>query len=223
MKRMHTLSFLMVCFTTIIWLANWGSQESSIEGPEKQSVNFYGTLKTRLSKKPISIDNISIGRKYKQIPMYEKPTIENLEKKEILDKQGKVKKIEYILTADPQTELVTTRIDLSETAEIQIPHPDIVWTYQKENGYRKIEFIEIIVISNNEKKTKAHYLFDLKTKVYCDQINLAGPIEKEVPLQAIDTLTISGYKYRTPAKQTNCPACPVCPTTPEQATTQPAQ
>jgi len=210
MKFLHTTSFLIMCIVSTLWLANWSSQESSIDGNEKQRVNFYGTLVTRQNNKSIRVDNISIDHKFRQIPMYEKPSLQSEVSQAITDKQGNLKRQEFMLTVDPRTQLVTTKIDLNETYEIRIPYPEQVWVYQKEQGYRKIEYIEIVIISNNEQKTKSHYLLDLKNKIYCDEINPAGPIEKIVPLQAINSLTIEGYKFRNGPQQKRVTGCTPC-------------
>ena len=52
----------------------------------------------------------------------------------------------------------------------------------------------MIVISKSG--TKHPYLLERKTKVYCDEIDTAGPVEKVVPLPAIKSLIIDGYSFR---------------------------
>jgi hypothetical protein len=205
------LSILFLCSGSILLLINWGTPETSVDGEKKQSINFYGSLVTHQNAMPIKIDNISIDNKSKQIPMYEKPSTKQPSK---MVNNGTTRQ-EIMLDVDPRTELVTTKIDLSEVNEIEVPEPSIVWTYKKEKGYRKTEYLEVIIISNNEQKTKASYLLDLRTKIYCDEINTAGPIEKIVPLQAIKQLKIDGYKYRSQTvpcqKSETAPSCPACP------------
>ncbi len=208
---MKKLLHLFICILNILWLANWGTQQTTIDGNNKQRVNFYGTLYTYQGSKPLEIDNISVGFKYRQIPVYEKPA----QHAQAIPVSGSgtftIKEIK--LAEEPRLSLVTTKIDLNEVAEIRVPHPYTMWTYQKQKGYRKTEYIEIEVISKNEKRTKAHYLLERKIKVYCDGINSAGPVEKEVPLPAIKKLEIKGYKLRNMTqKEKECPVCPTPPT-----------
>lgn len=210
MKHIVELLLFYCCLLImIVTLGNWGNTESSIESDKKQQVNFYGTLLTHQTETPLAIDNISIGGKYKQIPLIERPTAT----KDKGDPQStsistKNSRSEIALDVDPKTDLVTTKIDLNEVSEIQIPNPHTIWTYQKENTYRKLEFLEVIISSNNTQKTKAHYLLESRTKIYCNEINDAGPIQKEVPLAAINSLKIAGYKYRTiAANGTHQSAC----------------
>lgn len=109
-------------------------------------------------------------------------------------KRGKFR--EHVLEGDPRTTLVEAKIDLAEVSELRVPHPNETWTYQKEKGYRKAEYLEIIVVSKDTKKTKTRYLIEKRKKVYCDRIIAAGPEEQEVPLEAIKSLKIKGYKDR---------------------------
>ncbi len=192
---LHLYAFF--CIVCGIIVGNWGQSEATIDGDKKQQVNFYGSLLTHQAKDTINVDNISIGGKYKQIPMVEKPTIAQDIQQEKTDNNGKITRKEMKLDVDPKTELVTTKIDLSEVSALQIPNPQTIWSYQKENGHRKVEFLEVIVFSNNQQKTQARYLLEARTKIYCDEINDAGPIEKEVPLAAVNMLKIDGYKFRT--------------------------
>ena len=196
-KSISRYLYVCMCIICAIILGNWGQSETTVDGDKKQQVNFYGSLLTHQANAPMNVDNISIGGKYKQIPMIEKPTITKDIQGEKTETNGKIARQEVKLDVDPKTELVTTKIDLSEVSSLQIPNPQTIWSYQKENGYRKIEFLEVIVFSNNQQKTKAHYLLEARTKIYCDEINDAGPIEKEVPLAAVNTLKIDGYKFRT--------------------------
>ena len=43
MKKV-VLPFLGI--TAILFLANWGTPENSFDGPQKNPLNFYGTLET---------------------------------------------------------------------------------------------------------------------------------------------------------------------------------
>lgn len=188
-KTVPVIARLLLHSILLVSLASWSNGEPTVEGASnKQRINFYGTLLTHQGKITTKIDNISIGGKYKQIPMFEKPSLKK--------PASTHSKQEIPLEADPKTELVTTKIDLSEVSQILVPQPHTLWFYKKEKGYRRSEYLEVVVVSNNQQKTKAHYLLEAKTKIYCAEVNPAGPIEKEVPLAAINTLTISGYKFR---------------------------
>ena len=167
---------------SLLILANYSAQENTSEGNKKHSVNFYGTLAAR-NNKTFKCENISIAHLYKQIPLYEVPGTQDRNEQE------------HTFNTNPKSGIIT-KIDLSETDQISVPHPKTIWTYQRKKGARKTEYIEITIVSNDKKKTRHHYIIDLGRKLICDEINEAGPIEKEVPFKAIKTLTIEGYKYR---------------------------
>jgi len=175
---MKKIESILLASTMLCLLPQWTTQETTVAGNKKQRVNFFGTLETQEGNK-YKVENISVGMLYKQIPLYESPTepSEN-----------------YALKKDPRKGIIS-RIDLSETETIQVPHPDIVWSYQKK-GFHKTEYIEITVISKDQQKTKCNYLIDVRRKIFCDKINQAGPIELEVPFQSLKRLTLDGYRYR---------------------------
>jgi len=185
MKRLFLLGTL-IGITSI----NWRTPETTIEGNLKQTVNFYGKLVTYQGKE-YKVDNISIDGKYKQIAMYDKPRQHS---KPVLNPTTNQKEI--LLTGNPKDDLITSKIDLSEIGEIQVPKPTITWIYQKEGKGRRLEFIEVTIISKGKKKTKNSYLLGRKTKVRCDEVNVSGPVEKIVPLPAINKLIIEGYSLR---------------------------
>jgi len=186
---MKKVLFLFVTLVSILCV-NWRAPETTLEGNFKQTVNFYGTLITYQDKK-YKVDNISVNRKYKQIPMYDKP---RKHPKSTLN--TKINRKEIILNINPKNNFITSKIDLNEVSEIHVPKPNTIWVYQKEGKQRRLEYIEIIVISRNKKKTKNSYLVDHKTKVRCNEINSAGPVEKIVPISAINRLIIEGYSLR---------------------------
>jgi len=108
---------------------------------------------------------------------------------------------EYILRDDPEKSLIKAKIDLLEVDSILVPHPEKVWSYQKEKGYRKTEYIELVIISGpTTKKTKMHYLIDNRKKIYCDRITSTGPEEQSVPLKAIKQLRVESYRDREKEK-----------------------
>lgn len=214
---MNYLSCLSIASLTILLCTNWSNQETTVDGYNKQAVNFKGVIITQRDE-TIKVENISIGRMYKQIPVYDVPKNNT---------QATAQPTANRLSTDPKDGIVT-RIDLSEIAQIMVPDPDTLWIYQKNKHARKIEYITINVISNDTQQTKHTYLIDIDRKLVCDEINEAGPITKDIPLPAIKSLTISCFGPREaqePKKPTKtCPsssqACPICPVqpTPEQAT-----
>lgn len=182
MKKSSSLN--AICLVSLFFFVNWSTEETTIESRRKQEVNFYGNVITQQGK-TYKVENISIARLYKQISLYEAPS-----------KTDK----DHILSSDPKRGIIT-KIDLVEIYNIHVPHPKTIWTYQRKNGYRKAEYVEIIITSNDQQKTKNSYLIDLQRKVICDEVNDAGPIEKDIPFTALKNLTIEGYKYRDLKKQ----------------------
>lgn len=201
--------------TNIIYA--WGSSGSNVAGSLKQDVNFYGKLITQQGQEYI-VNNISIQGKYKQIIMYDKPI-----KHEDAVLNTETKQLEIKLDVNPTTDLSNAGIDLSEISEIVVPSPNTIWFYQKKERQQKAEFIEVDVVSKSN--TKRSYLLERKTRINCDEIDTAGPQEKNVPLSALDKLIIEGYSAKISTSgdnkkcvQTICPAtkCETTPTTTQE-------
>jgi tmRNA-binding protein len=190
---MHYFHRYLFYFIILLWCANWSEQGSNIDGRKKQAINFTGTLITQQGDE-ISIENISIGRLYKQIPVYEMPL--KTEKKLTLDKNP--------------LEGIITRIDLAEISELLVPEPEKIWYFQKKERSRKTEYIEITIVSKDTEHTTRHYLIELGRKIICDEVNAAGPIEKDIPLSAVKKLQIKGFTIRD-TKQSLPIVCPPCP------------
>lgn len=172
----------------------------------KQPVNFFGTLATHQGQE-YTVDNISIHGKYKQIGMIDKP-VNHIDP--VLNSETKQSEIR--LEVNPNTDFSKTYIDLEEVKEISAPSPQTIWFYQKKERHQKIEFIEVEVTTKSD--TKTSYLLEVKTPIYCDVIDPAGPQEKTVPLSALKKLTLEGYTYRDTSKDKNkkCPSneCQPC-------------
>jgi len=186
---MKKILFLFLTLISVLCI-NWGAPETTLDGNFKQTVNFYGKLITYQAKE-YKVDNISFSGKYKQIPMYDKPR-----KYPKITLNTRTNQKEIKLHVNPKNNFITSKIDLNEVSEIHVPKPNITWIYQKEGKHRRLEYIEITVISKNKKKTKNSYLISHKTKVQCTEINSAGPVEKIVPISAINRLIIEGYSLR---------------------------
>lgn len=162
-------------FGTFLLCANFGSDDTSVEGREKPKINFYGKL-TDTSGNSFKVENITISGMYKQIPVYQKPDDKN---------------------TDPSINI--TRIDFTEIDTIRVPHPKTVLTFNNR------AYIELEISSKDPKKTKQTYIIERSKRVICDQINSAGPIEKDLAFQAVDTLSITGHKSTPPAEVTKVP------------------
>jgi hypothetical protein len=195
-------NILGIAALSLCMFANWGSEETTVEGHKKQSVNFYGVLTTQQGQ-TYKVENIAIGRRHDQIPLFEMQKNNKMgESVACSNSAQSTSADERLLCTDPK-EGIITKIDLSEVAHILIPNPAQVWVYQKRKGSRLVEYIEIIITSNDEQKTENHYFIDTARKMTCDQVNAAGPIEQEVPFKAIKKLVIEGYNNRDAHQKNN--------------------
>lgn len=170
---MKHMSYKLLWAASILLCANFSS-ETSTTGRQKNKINFCGTL-TDSQGNTINIENISISGMWERIPVYQKPK-----------------------SPDVKPDINTTRIDLQEVAQIKLPSPEPIIS-----KFKNREYIDIVVIYNDDKRTAKPYIVELSKKILCDEINEAGPIEKEVSFQALGTLTITGYSYRTPDDKNN--------------------
>jgi hypothetical protein len=152
------------------------------DGDQKQQINFYGTLITHQGQKE-SVDNISIGEKYKDITMYLSPTNKN---EEILN--PKTKQAEVKLDENPVDSFVKKIINLCNVSELRVPKPNTVWYYQKEDKTQRSEFTQVHIVFNDKSPTE-FFLLEHKTHINCDSLNK----KTDVPLTAIDKLIIEGY------------------------------
>ena len=180
MRTIHARFLLMGAIIAL--LGNWSADQTSQEGEsgkKKNRINFYGILHTR-NGEIYSVENISIGYMYKQIPVYEKP-----------------KGNEATLQMDPKSGIIS-KLDLSEIEEIQVPQPYMIMHYQRPEGTSKMGYIAIKV---NQRGQINYYIIDTYRKLMCDQITPSGPIEKEVPFQSLDRITIQGSRERIEQKK----------------------
>jgi len=166
----------------------YGSSESNLGASKKHPVNFYGSLETHQGTS-FEVQNIAIDNRYKQIPMYDCPDKKYLEQSKLNTESGKM---EIQLKENP-IEFAVTQIDFDESQELQVEHEPIYVFQQKE--HRPSYFFHVIVISKMN-GTKHDYLIPEHTKLSCDEINSAGPIEKNVPLSAVKSLKIKGFSQR---------------------------
>jgi len=171
-------AYLLLLPGAILILANWSVDQTTvtINGMKKNKLNFYGMLHTR-NGEVYSVDNISIGRQYEQIRVYEKPSSDAT-----------------TLTEDPKKS-IKTKIDLCEIKEIRTVHPLKTWTYQKREGSAEERYIEIEVIYKGKSEPDI-YLIDTRRELMCDRELPSGPEEKDVPFERLDHITIDGCKER---------------------------
>jgi len=178
MKAISMRKWFLPCIVFI--LSNWSTKTTVlIDGIKKQRLNFSGQLYIKGEAKPIKVDNISVDGKYQQIPVYEKP-----------------KSTQTNLENNPKKGIIT-KIDLSEIQEIRVPQPSKTWHYQRSDGARKSDYVEIEVV---QKKEITYYLIDFDRKLICDQIKQSSLTEMEVPFNLLDRIIIHGYEKREPNK-----------------------
>lgn len=157
------------CWHSLDYTGEWGgAKEDSVSGgPEEHSINFYGIFIDANDSKS-SVENISISGKFRQIPVYTRPKNEDTK---------------------PDTD--TSFIDLAEIREISLPSADA-----RIEKFAGREYIAIVTISNDKKRTKHTYLVEITRKIRCREVNEAGPIEREIKFEALGKLKIKGYRYR---------------------------
>lgn len=158
---------------SFILLANFSSQDST-SGGTKPNVNVYGSV-TDTSEKSFEAENITLERMYKQIPVYQ------LVPKNATEKY------------DPTANI--TRLDLSEIHQITFD-PN-----QHPQKYNNREYVVMTVFSKDAQKTKNDYLVEADKKLICDEVNSAGPIEKEIKFKAVKEIIIDGIKANDELKK----------------------
>lgn len=174
---MNRLTYAAICVVSFTLLANFSS-ETSVDGRQKNKINFCGTL-TDIQGNTIDVDNISISGSYERIPVYQKPS-----------------------NPDTKPDINTTRIDLKEIAELKLPSTEPVIS-----KFKNREYIDIVVVYNDPQRTEKNYIIDLNRKILCDETNEAGPIEKEISFQALGKLALNGYSYRDPENKGHKGTC----------------
>lgn len=186
---MKHLAFIFLAALGILFLANWGTPESNLDEPRKNSLNFYGTLDTWQGQ-IYPVENISIDHRIKKIEMYEKPNGTHIVKQlatEALEGSS--------LTINPITNFPKIYVDLAEIKSLEIPDPEKIWNYKKKRGNRELTFFEIVVTNNDPQETKTTYLIESRKKLYCDRRIGESFEEREVPLIAVKKLSIEGYRH----------------------------
>ncbi len=121
-------------------------------------------LLTDTSNHSYRVENVTIAGRFSDIAVYQKP-----------------------ISPDLNPDINTTKLDLCEISEIRIEAPKVV-------QFNKRDYIEITVISNDTRKTQNRYIIEKLKKLFCDEVNEAGPIEKELSFLAVQRLQIQGCK-----------------------------
>jgi len=193
-----------------------GSSGSKTAEDNKQQVNFYGILTTHQGQTD-TVDHILIEGKHNDIIMYDAPVNHAAEKFNNATKQTEIK-----LEANPITDFSKTRIDLSTISTIKVPNELTIWFYQKEKKHQRIEFL-LVEITAKESSESKPYLLEHRTNISCNSVGKSGSQKKEVPLSAIDTLTIEGYSFalsteKKDTKKTGSATCPLVKTETETTT-----
>jgi hypothetical protein len=197
-----------------------GEKSTNTSGRDEGSrynVIFEGVLTTQEGH-VYKVNEITFNKLIKQVPVFEMPSKESYD---IIDEHV------HILKKNPNERLDITKLDLSEISMIRIPNPDSMWYYKKaqtadectvscnarykiSEDPRALKFIQIEV--TDKAQNKDQYLVEAQKKIYCSEITASGPKEKDVQLQAIKTLTITGYRKRDETKdkekKENVPAKP---------------
>ncbi len=153
---------------TSILLINWGSQDSTSSSNLKPAINFYGTIKDNTGA-TFNAENITIAGQYRQISVHPLPQLDQ-------------KNSNY----DPNVN--TARLDFSEIASIVVPNPHLTYTFKNR------DYIMIEVISKDDKKERNSYIIEMNKKLFCDQLNGAGPLEREINFVAVESISFDGYK-----------------------------
>lgn len=215
MKHIALITISLFLFPTLLSTSNWGASGTSTKN-ENQQINFYGTLTTHQGQTD-TVDHILIEGKHNDIIMYDAPIKHNEEKFNSRTKQTEIK-----LNENPVTDFVKSKIDLDKTSTIKVPQPTSIWVYQKEKKHQRQEFL-LVQITPKESNEPKDYLLEQKARITCNSINKNDSQKKEVPLAAIDTLTIEGYSFTVSTDKKNVKkevtgTCPLVQTETETTT-----
>lgn len=206
------------------FLINMTSEDSSSGDEKKPSVNISCTITTRNGESE-NIEYLQIHHKIKDVFVYQAPTAEDIVEGTLILKNDPRKK--------PMTEI---NIAPQNTSALEIPNPDKVWIFPRNEKDISAaarttapdgsKWIEIAVISSNDKKTKNNYVIEMAQDKYQDiqgyqVINGAGSNKKFWAFNAVKKIEITGLSHRDelPKLTKDLKACPpaapcVCPAQP---------
>ncbi len=164
----YLLKKIFFCCSALLFFAHFGGQNSSTSTCEKPAINVSGTL-IDTSDQQYSVENVTIGGRYTDIPVYQIPK-----------------------TPDVNPDINTTKLDLREIHEIRLASPEVL-------KFNNRDYLEIEVISNDSRRTKNSYIIDRIKRLQCDEINEAGPIQKELSFLAVKSMVIENARSRQEA------------------------
>lgn len=167
-------------FTIIVFLFCFNGSLMDSGGASNTTnpdVNFYGQLEDH--HRTAAVQNIRIGGKYKDIPVYQVPPKTNGKYVEIDPKQNKI------------------LLDLKEIKKISLKHPESPSTAIIEVSGRKYIIITVLSQNNSQKD----YVVETTKRVKCQEAD-KGPNNKQqatyedrdLSFAHIRSLTVNGYK-----------------------------
>jgi hypothetical protein len=169
--------------------------ETNTSKDKRPDMNFYGYLEDH-SLKEIKIEDILIGGKYEQIPVYQ--LLDN-KTKDLISKNTQTeldnKSKDAIKNLDPRQNKAL--IDLQEVSSIELKYPER--PVEHEININNKKYIEITV--GNITGTTNDYMIESNREVTCKKID-KGPQENQKPVFEerklniihVRKLIISGYK-----------------------------
>lgn len=81
-------------------------------------------------------------------------------------------------------------LDLRDIYQIRTVSPEKL-------KFNNRDYIKIEVVSHDANRTKREYIIEYFKRVFCNERNEAGPLQREFSFAALGTITIAGYKVRT--------------------------
>lgn len=166
-KMVGIVVLMMVC-------SHYSSQQVSGDRKEKPEVNFYGTL-LDTSGHRYPVENITIGGRYKDITVYQKPA-----------------------NNDINPDINKTKFDLADITmmrSIWDKTPQADGAIKKILTYDKRDYIEI-EITLHDQLIGHRYIIERYKKIYCDEVSGITSLEKEISFEALNELQIDGYRDR---------------------------
>jgi len=172
----------IIC-TILILITCWNGSLVETSEKKRPDVNFYGTITVHSSTQK-TIEDILIGGKYEEIPVYE-------------NNESKPSTV-----IDPKKNKIF--LDLHNISSIELKYPDSPTEHELKISNQ--QYIEIIVtFITGSKQT---YMVETSREISCLEIdkgsdNLQNPINKERKLSFIHAkkLIINGYKSGEPTKK----------------------
>jgi hypothetical protein len=152
------------------------SSRQSSEIREKPAINFKGTITRQHDETIYPVENITISGLYQKIPVYTLPDNKDI---------------------DPAEDI--TFIDLNEINQIYPTKPN---PHDGIHSFKNRDYIEITIAWKDSKKSTENFIIEISRKIFCDRINEAGPLEKELSFASLKNLTITGYIPRDDRKKT---------------------